>query len=336
MATLEILDSTSLRAARPAATPKSPWAIVLAGGAGQRLRSLTRYVCGDDRPKQFAPLLGPRSLLRHALDRIGLGIPLTRTVLVTHARDAAYLAREFGEGQRPECLVQPYDRGTAAAILWATHVIRRRECDATVVVFPSDHYVEEEHVFMGHVLDVAALVRRRESLVLFGAPATSPDTQYGWIAAGEPIAMVRSGPICRVRRFWEKPSLDVARDCLEAGGWWNTFILASTVATLATVGATTLPELSSRLAQCASVDGTAEQGWAIRQAFTLAPAASFSLDVLERNPASLAVSPLRSAVHWTDLGTPERVVASLQRAGLRPRWLESFGEVPVTGVCGKP
>jgi hypothetical protein len=96
MATLEILDSASLiQAPRPAATPKSPWAIVLAGGEGQRLRSLTRHVCGDDRPKQFVPLLGPRSLLRRTLDRIGLGIPLTRTVLVTHARDAGYLAREF-------------------------------------------------------------------------------------------------------------------------------------------------------------------------------------------------------------------------------------------------
>ena len=41
------------------------WAIVLAGGEGVRLRSLTRRLYGDDRPKQYAALVGARSLGRH-------------------------------------------------------------------------------------------------------------------------------------------------------------------------------------------------------------------------------------------------------------------------------
>jgi mannose-1-phosphate guanylyltransferase len=39
------------------------WAVVLAGGQGRRLRPLIRRVCGDERPKQFAPLVGSRSML---------------------------------------------------------------------------------------------------------------------------------------------------------------------------------------------------------------------------------------------------------------------------------
>jgi hypothetical protein len=111
MSTMEILDARPEGSGHPGACePTPPWAIVLAGGEGQRLRALTRYVCGDDRPKQFAPLLGGRSLLRQTLDRIGLGIPLGRTLVVTHARDAAYLARELPRDEGPECLVQPEDR----------------------------------------------------------------------------------------------------------------------------------------------------------------------------------------------------------------------------------
>src|SRR5260370_1151683 len=34
------------------------WAVILAGGDGTRLRSLTRAIAGDDRPKQFCPILG--------------------------------------------------------------------------------------------------------------------------------------------------------------------------------------------------------------------------------------------------------------------------------------
>src|SRR5205823_4834953 len=54
---------------------KDFWAIVLAGGEGVRLRPLVRRAMGDDRPKQYVKLLGPRTLLRQTLDRVGLGIP---------------------------------------------------------------------------------------------------------------------------------------------------------------------------------------------------------------------------------------------------------------------
>ena len=39
------------------------WAIILAGGDGTRLRSLTRTIAGDERPKQFCSILGEETLL---------------------------------------------------------------------------------------------------------------------------------------------------------------------------------------------------------------------------------------------------------------------------------
>jgi mannose-1-phosphate guanylyltransferase len=333
MSTLDILDARPGASGHPGDRGEEapPWAIVLAGGEGQRLRALTRVVCGDDRPKQFAPLLGGRSLLRQTLDRIGLGIPLRRTLVVTHARDAAYLAQEFvRDEQRPECLVQPEDRGTAAAILWAAHTIARRDPDGVAVVVPSDHYVEGEPAFMGHVLEVAAFVRRHPTQhVLLGALAREANPQYGWIEPGEPVGRLRGGMVYRVRRFWEKPTAAAARVCLDAGALWNTFVLASRVASLTAVGEEALPDLSARLARLAAFADTPEETWAIRQAFALATPASFSRAVLERVPAGLAVSPIPLAVTWADWGTPERVIASLRGAALRPPWLEAIGDLPV-------
>jgi mannose-1-phosphate guanylyltransferase len=305
---------------------KPPWAIVLAGGEGRRLRSLTRYVCGDDRPKQFAALLGGRSLLRQTLDRIRPWIPLSRTVVVTHVRDSEYVAQEFARGEAPECLLQPEDRGTAAAILWAAHVIRRREPDAVAVVLPSDHYVDGEPEFMGHVREVVAFVHRRgERLVLIGVTPTGADTPYGWIEPGEPVGGIRGEAVYGIARFCEKPSPELARALQGAGAFWNTFILVSPVATLATVGAAAVPRLNALLEGLDACSDQPEERWAIRQAFALAPRTSFSRDVLERVPIALAVSPLPANVFWTDWGTRERVVASLRRAGLRPRWLNALG-----------
>ena len=41
---------------------KHEWAVILAGGDGTRLRSLTRRITGDERPKQFCPLIGQNTL----------------------------------------------------------------------------------------------------------------------------------------------------------------------------------------------------------------------------------------------------------------------------------
>jgi nucleotidyltransferase-like protein len=155
MSTLEILGAPPWRA-RQSCRPRGATAVGNrpGGGRGPTASDANAVRLRGRPPEQFAPLLRGRSLLRQTLDRIGLAIPLARTLVVTHARAAAYVAQEFARDvERPECLVQPEDRGTAAAIRWAVHTIARRDPDGVAVVVPSDHYVNGEPTFMGHVLE---------------------------------------------------------------------------------------------------------------------------------------------------------------------------------------
>jgi mannose-1-phosphate guanylyltransferase len=45
------------------------WGVILAGGDGTRLKSLTRRIAGDERPKQFCPVLGKATLLEQTQRR---------------------------------------------------------------------------------------------------------------------------------------------------------------------------------------------------------------------------------------------------------------------------
>ena len=224
------------------------WAVVLAGGEGMRLRALTRRLYGDDRPKQYAALVGARSLLRQTLDRVGLLIPPERTVVVTLASHARYVEAELRGAPRPHVLAQPYDRGTAAGVLLPAHWIGVRDPEATVVVFPSDHFVLEESAFMCHVAEMARSARRRpEPMIILGAEATEPESEYGWIEPGETVAWTPRGPLRRIRRFREKPSQEVAAALFQDGGLWNMFVLAARVSALVEAGHHCVPLLHDRL-----------------------------------------------------------------------------------------
>jgi len=105
------------------------WAIVLAGGEGVRLRPLVRELCREERPKQFAKILGSKSLLGHTLERVGVEIPPARTVIVTCRAHSKYLAQEFSGTPSHAVLMQPQDRGTAAGIFFPAHWIYSTDPD---------------------------------------------------------------------------------------------------------------------------------------------------------------------------------------------------------------
>jgi mannose-1-phosphate guanylyltransferase len=268
----------------------SLWAIVLAGGEGMRLRSVTRRIYGDDRPKQFAALVGARSLLRQTLDRVGALIPPERTVVVTLTSHARYVEADLREAPRPHVLAQPCDRGTAAGVLLPAHWIRNRDADATVVVFPSDHFVLEESAFMCHVADIARAARHHpERIVLLGAEPTEPEPEYGWIEPGEPVGVTARGPLNLIRRFREKPSPAEAARLFQGGCLWNMFVFAAKVSALIEAGRTCVPLLDDRLVRLGLFLGTQSEPWALRQAYALAPRASFSQSVLEAGSMPLVV-----------------------------------------------
>lgn len=305
------------------AAPASPqtWAVVLAGGEGVRLRPLVRRLFGEERPKQYVPLLGPTSLLRQTLDRVGRLIPPERTVVVSRTEHARYIVRELPDGPKPIVLLQPQDRGTGTAVLFAAKHIQRWDPEAMITVFPSDHFILEEDAFLAHVAKIVSFVERHpERLVLLGARPTAPESEYGWIKPGALFGEMPDAPVCRVQGFLEKPEPENAQRCFAAGWLWNTLAFATTVPTLLDVGREYLPAVSDRLKLISAFAGSRHEAWAIRQAYALTPTSDFSRGILERSPSCLAVSPL-PRLTWSDLGTPHRVVGVASRLLVRPLWM---------------
>lgn len=67
------------------------WSVILAGGEGERMRSLIEQWLGSHKPKQYCTFVGTRSMLQHTVDRAASLTPPIRTVAVVareHRLDA--------------------------------------------------------------------------------------------------------------------------------------------------------------------------------------------------------------------------------------------------------
>jgi mannose-1-phosphate guanylyltransferase len=285
------------------------WAVVLAGGNGARLRSLTRELTGDDRPKQFCPLLGGRTLLAETRSRIALTVHPARTLCVVTRDHEAYYRRELVDLTPPQLIEQPDNRGTALAIAYGLSRVGRHDSKAVVGYFPADHYYEDVTTFSRAVSAGYAAARRfPDRVFLLGTEPDSPETEYGWIEPGLSLAGP-TDPLFHVARFWEKPAASLASDLLARGCLWNMFVMIGTLDAFRALLTLATPDLARSFERIEQVPATEKL---IDRIYGSLPPVDFSADVIATRPDRVAVVRLPN-IGWTDLGQPARVRLLLTR-----------------------
>jgi mannose-1-phosphate guanylyltransferase len=284
------------------------WAVILAGGDGVRLRPLTRRIAGDERPKQFCPLVAADTLLTETRRRAALSVPSHRTLIVVNRAHERFYAPQLADVHTRALVAQPENRGTAPAVLYALLTLAKRQATGDTVTFlPSDHFVSDDALFMRHVAAASEGVARRPDLVtLLGVKPDRAESGYGWI---EPGAAVAGTTLQGVRGFCEKP-VPAEADLLRARGWlWNTFVMVGRVATLITLIRVSAPDLWRSFSAVSSTLGTIGETATLERLYCGLPSLDFSRQVLTARPDRLAVLPV-CGVHWSDLGDPARVLTT--------------------------
>jgi mannose-1-phosphate guanylyltransferase len=300
---------------------ESEWAVILAGGDGTRLKSLTRKIAGDERPKQFCSVLGKKTLLEETRARAALELARERTLYVVNRLHKPYYRPILdGESER-HLVVQPSNRGTAPAILYSLLRIAAVDPQALVAFFPSDHYISDNEKFMSHIRAALDTARHRPDLtILLGLDPESPEVEYGWIEPSEPVR--GQSRVYGVRRFWEKPNQLLAQVLQHRGCLWNSFVMVASVQALLGIIESAIPKLYRPFIGLSPFLGTPEETILIDKLYQRMTEVNFSHQVLAHRPDRLAVLKV-IGVRWNDLGEPKRVLASLNIAGIRPHWLET-------------
>jgi mannose-1-phosphate guanylyltransferase len=293
--------------------------IVLAAGDGERLRPFTERWLGAPTPKQYCTFVGTRSMIDHTLDRVAQWCPANRIVSVVAETHRRFLARRSRRRSDGRWVFQPANRDTAAGVLLGLSYVLERDPDATVGIFPSDHFIYPEWRFLHTIRLAATAAEATGRMVLLGAPASGAEPDYGWIMRGNPLTHVDGCPIFTVESFVEKPPPDHVRAAFRAGGLWNTLVMIGRAEAIWDAAAATMPELVARFASLRTAIGTSDERRVLEAIYRAMPAHNFSRAVLECLPGLIGVMELKE-VTWSDWGRPERIAATLQALGKEPRF----------------
>jgi mannose-1-phosphate guanylyltransferase len=278
---------------------------------------MTRAITGDNRPKQFVPVIGGSTLLNQTRRRVALSIEPSRTLIVVTQKHRHFYQPLANEISPSLLLEQPVNKGTAPAILYALLRVAAKSPKAVVALFPSDHFLANDEEFMSHI-DVAidAVEVQPETVMLLGITPTAPETEYGWIESHPSILASAQRSITRVRKFWEKPSLNLATSLMERGCLWNSFVMVGRVDALLKMTRAAVPEMYAAFAAITPTFETAAEHKALIKLYSQIEDMNFSHQVLAVRPEDLMVMRVGD-VGWSDLGEPNRVLSTLARLGVQ-------------------
>lgn len=271
------------------------YALILAGGKGTRLYPLSRTA----NPKQFLKIINNESFLRNTVDRIKPIVNRGNIYVVTNEEYYDKVAEELPEIDKSNIIVEPENKETATCIGLSAVKLMKKDSEALMIVLPSDHYIENEKVYIDTLNAAVDIAERKRGLVTIGINPTRPETGYGYIEMGEPLNAVL--PTYKVSRFTEKPNLEVAKDFILKGTYlWNSGMFLWRADTFLREMEKYLPKMyKSMMTIYQNIDTEIEKKL-IEEEYKLIDGISVDFGIMQKTRKAYV---LKSEFKWDDIGT---------------------------------
>jgi mannose-1-phosphate guanylyltransferase/mannose-6-phosphate isomerase len=190
--------------------------VVLSGGSGTRLWPMSRASL----PKQLLALHGKRTMIQDTVLRASVPGAVAPILLCSDGHRFLVAEQMQQIGVTPNAIVlEPVGRNTAPAAAIAALMVAEGDPQGIILLLPSDHVVTNETAFRAAIARAAAAAKLGY-VVTFGIAPVGPETGYGYIERGSPLANVEGAS--SVRRFAEKPDRATAERYLATGDYvWN-------------------------------------------------------------------------------------------------------------------
>lgn len=272
--------------------------VILSGGSGTRLWPLSR-TC---HPKQLIAFNGEHSLLQNTLKRMSLIEGMAKPIIVCNeAQRFTVLEQIEAIGCDVEAIiVEPEGRNTAPSIALASIYCMQLDANPLLLVFPSDHFIEDETLFCTSI-DQLCKNKINDTITTLGITPQGPDTGFGYIKVGKSLDKT----IFKVDEFTEKPSKPIAEEYVNSKNYlWNSGIFVADAATLMHEFEHLNSEVLEHCKLALKEKTDSKFVELDKVTFAQCPNISFDYAVMEKTNKAV-VMPIN--IGWNDLGDWKRV-----------------------------
>jgi len=276
--------------------------IIMAGGRGERFWPVSRQTA----PKQLLTLLGKRSFLQQAVDRVTPLVPRKNILVITNDAQAAEVRRQLPRIPKQNIIAEPCGRDTCAAVTLGAALVGARSTTGVMAVLPADHVIPEEKKFQQVLNDSFDLASRGQAIVTIGIKPTEPATGYGYIHVGEPLPPPHGvrpykTSFSRAERFVEKPNFDRALEYVNGGQYrWNAGMFIWSFVTITNGLEMHQKEMAEACQRWFKVAGTPKLAKVLAKDYPLLPKISIDYALMEHAQNVLVAA---GDFVWDDLGS---------------------------------
>jgi len=276
--------------------------IIMAGGRGERFWPVSR----ERTPKQLVTLLGKRSFLQQAVDRVLPLVPLNNIFIITNAVQAPQVRKQLPKLPAKNVIAEPIGRDTCAAVALGAAVVGQRSTSAVMAVLPADHVIPEEKKFQQVLADSFDLAGRGQVIVTIGIKPSGPETGYGYIRVGNPLPPPNSAKpykttFFKAEQFVEKPNFDRALEYVNSGHYrWNAGMFVWSFVTITQGLEKHQPELAAGCQRWFKVAGTPKLDRVLAKEYPAIKKISIDFGLME-HAQNVVVAD--GAFEWDDLGS---------------------------------
>lgn len=276
--------------------------VIIAGGKGERFWPQSRAA----KPKHLLPVVGKKPLLAQTLERVKTVVPAKNVFIITSAVQAREVAKVCrGLIPAANIVAEPMGRDTAAAVGLAAALVGVRDPKGVFAVLPADQVIHDTEAYRSDLRAAIAVAGSAEVMVTIGIPPTEPATGFGYIQRGGEWGRVGEGAgaktVFEVKRFVEKPKLEVAESYLASGDYaWNAGMFIWSVPVVEKAFAAHAPELDAGLAKIrAALKKKQPLGATLAKLYPKLTKISVDYALLEK---SSNVVTLPATFDWDDVG----------------------------------
>lgn len=275
--------------------------VIFAGGTGRRLWPISR----KKSPKQFEPIIGSKSTLQLAVERVLANYGAENIYISTNEMYRELIQKQLGMLPAGNIIGEPVRRDLAPAVgLAMTHLAQVCRPDETVCILWGDNYMSNVPAFLQTLETAEQLITgRRAEIVFMGETPRFANENLGWIGLGPQIDELNGQPCFTFTSWHYRPAADLCQQMFESGRYvWNTGYFMTTIGFVRDLYRQHQPAMADSLEQIGQAIGQSHYQDILNSLYPSLPSIHFDDAILTHVGREQALV-LHHEMGWSDPGT---------------------------------